>query len=196
MSLLLPVLVRGINNLSDARYCAGMGADGLIFTLDPSLPGAVDAATVKELAGWVAGVEIIGEFGGEMPVSEINRLVEECSLSRIVLNLPAAGLVPNGPVAVPALVELPQPAGADSLQQLRTALTAGFELITRLDETALPASAGRQSLWLSGNPAPNQVAELIERQQPAGLILQGGDEIKPGIRDFDELEALFEALEE
>jgi len=27
--LRIPVLVRGINNLSDARYCAGMGADGL-----------------------------------------------------------------------------------------------------------------------------------------------------------------------
>ncbi|MEJ7663449.1 MAG: hypothetical protein WKG07_29825 [Hymenobacter sp.] len=34
------MLVRGINNLSDARYCAGMGAEGLIFTLDPTLPGA------------------------------------------------------------------------------------------------------------------------------------------------------------
>ncbi|NVO86705.1 beta/alpha barrel domain-containing protein [Hymenobacter terrestris] len=196
MSLLLPVLVRGINNLSDARYCAGMGADGLIFTLDPSLPGAVDVATLKELAGWVAGVEIIGEFGGEIPVSEINRLVEECSLTRIVLNLPAAGPWPDGPVTVPALVELPQPVAADTLSQLRTALTAGFELITGMPEATLPSSSQQQSSWLSGNPAPAQVAELIARLQPAGLILQGGDEIKPGIRDFDELEAIFEALEE
>ncbi|RFP65073.1 hypothetical protein D0N36_10335 [Hymenobacter lapidiphilus] len=196
MSLLLPVLVRGINNLSDARYCAGMGADGLIFTLDPALPGAVDVATVKELAGWVAGVEIIGEFGSEMPVSEINRLVEECSLTRIVLNLPATGSWPDGPVAVPALVELPQPVAADTLDQLRTALTAGFELITRLSEATLPTSTQQQPSWLSGNPAPAQVAELIAQLQPTGLILQGGDEIKPGIRDFDELDALFEALEE
>ncbi|NVO29620.1 beta/alpha barrel domain-containing protein [Hymenobacter lapidiphilus] len=191
MPLLLPVLVRGINNLSDARYCAGMGADGLIFTLDPALPGAVDVATVKELAGWVAGVEIIGEFGGEIPVSEINRLVEECGLTRIVLNLPAAAPFPEGPVAVPALVEV-SAAAADTLVRLRTVLTAGFELISPLDG----AAGSPQPLWLSGNPAPAQVADLIARLQPAGLILQGGDEIKPGIRDFDELEAIFEALEE
>ncbi|MBT2559009.1 hypothetical protein J7E24_14555 [Hymenobacter sp. ISL-91] len=191
MSLLLPVLVRGINNLSDARYCAGMGADGLIFTLDPALPGAVDVVTVKELAGWVAGVEIIGEFGGEMPVSEINRLVEECSLTRIVLNLPATGSVPDAPVAVPALVELPA-AAPDTLARLRTVLTAGFDLISPL----AGAVGSQQPFWLSGNPAPAQVTDLLTRLQPAGLILQGGDEIKPGIRDFDELEAIFEALEE
>jgi phosphoribosylanthranilate isomerase len=40
------------------------------------------------------------------------------------------------------------------------------------------------------------VAGLLSAIQPAGLILEGGNEIKPGLRDFEELEAVFEALEE
>ncbi|WP_262490611.1 hypothetical protein [Hymenobacter roseosalivarius] len=37
---------------------------------------------------------------------------------------------------------------------------------------------------------------LLSVIQPAGLILDGGNEIKPGLRDFEELAAVFEALEE
>ena len=37
---------------------------------------------------------------------------------------------------------------------------------------------------------------LLAAVRPAGLVLQGGHELKPGLRDFAELEALFEALEE
>ena len=165
MPLLLPVLVRGINNLSDARYCAGMGADGLIFTLDLSLPGAVTPALVKELAGWVSGVELIGEFG-EMPAAAVNQLVAECALSRVLLTPETAEV--SAEFAVPVL---------------RTAPYAA----------TLPAAtyAGR---WVSGLFGPADVARLLVGQ-PAGLLLRGGDEIKPGLRDFTELEAIFEALE-
>lgn len=165
MPLQIPVLVRGINNLSDARYCAGMGADGLIFTLDPSLPGAVTPELVRELAGWVAGVELIGEFSPSRPAAEINQLVGECQLSRVLL--PAGAAATAAELAVPVLA---------------TAL---------YDATAPASAAGR---WLLGTFEPAQLPAL-QASRPAGLILQGGDEIKPGLRDFTELEAIFEALE-
>ncbi|SET39398.1 beta/alpha barrel domain-containing protein [Hymenobacter actinosclerus] len=213
MPLLLPVLVRGINNLSDARYCAGMGADGLIFTLDPSLPGAVDAATVKELAGWVAGVEIIGEFGGAMPVSEINRLVEECGLGRVLLRDSPQPVTGYSSLTVPVIMEIPQMVAYDgeyhrqAHKMFTSALPAGFELLTRALDSGPGASAGETyesmagaaattPLWLSGDFTPETLPALLTAVSPAGLVLQGGDEIKPGIRNFDELEALFEALEE
>jgi hypothetical protein len=78
------ILIRGINNLSDARYCAGMGADKLSFVLDPSLPGYLEPAVVKELAGWIAGVELMGEFG-ELSTPEINALATECALDAVLL---------------------------------------------------------------------------------------------------------------
>ena len=166
MSLLLPVLVRGINNLSDARYCAGMGAQGLIFTLDPTLPGAVDAALVRELAGWVAGVELIGEFGA-LPAAEINRLVAECGLSRVLLA--PASPTPAAELAVPTLP------------------TALYEPAT--------TGAAYPPVWLRGSFDAATLPALLAAVRPAGLILEGGDEIKPGLRDFTELEAIFEALE-
>ena len=161
------MLVRGINNLSDARYCAGMGADGLIFTLDPALPGAVTPELVRELASWVSGVELIGEFGN-LPAAEINRVIAACGLSRVLL--PPGVTVETQELSVP---------------QLETADYAGTA------STLFPLPA---AVWLTGTFAPTELADLLAAR-PAGLILQGGDEIKPGLRDFTELEALFEALE-
>lgn len=207
MSLALPVLVRGINNLSDARYCAGMGAQGLIFTLDATLPGAVDAATARELAGWVAGVDIIGEFG-HVAGAEINRLVEECGLTGVLLRLDEARQSwPEG-LAVPALIEVPQSLlitaahYADAIADLTQALPAGFAFFTTAPQPFPPdyaywhALARQAPIWLAGPADPTEAADLAQQVHPAGLILAGGDEIKPGLRDFTELEAVFEALEE
>jgi phosphoribosylanthranilate isomerase len=207
MSLALPVLVRGINNLSDARYCAGMGAQGLIFTLDANLPGAIDAATARELAGWVAGVDIIGEFG-HVAGPEINRLVEECGLTGVLLRLDRDRQAwPEG-LAVPALIEVPstviinQAHYAAAIADLTAALPAGFAFFTEAPQP-YPADyaywhtlARQAPLWLAAPTDPTQAAETAQQVHPAGLILAGGDEIKPGLRDFTELEAVFEALEE
>jgi phosphoribosylanthranilate isomerase len=207
MSLAIPVLVRGINNLSDARYCAGMGAQGLIFTLDANLPNAVDAATARELAGWVAGVDIIGEFG-HVAGPEINRLVEECGLTGVLLRLDRQRQAwPEG-LAVPALVEVPadliikQEHFAAALADLTAAFPQGFALFTTPphyypNDYAYWNQLARQApLWLAGPTDPTEAADLAQQVHPAGLILVGGDEIKPGLRDFTELEAVFEALEE
>ncbi|WP_324670553.1 hypothetical protein [Hymenobacter sp. GOD-10R] len=204
MALIIPVLVRGINNLSDARYCAGMGADGLIFTLDPSLPGAVDVATVKELAGWVAGVELIGEFSATLPVSEINRLVEECGLQRVALRQP-----PTSPLSVPVLLHVPlyllfdKRFTEETRAQYTALFPAGFALTSTLDSTlsdeqaaTLASIAKHTPLWLRDAITPASLPTLLTQVRPAGLVLEGGDEIKPGLRDFTELEAVFEALEE
>ena len=207
MSHLVPLLIRGINNLSDARYCAGMGAQGLIFTLDANLPGAIDVATARELAGWVAGVDIIGEFG-HVAGPEINRLVEECGLTGVLLRLDRERqALPEG-LAVPALVEVPdnlltnQEHYAAAIADLTAALPAGFAFFTTAPKP-YPADyaywhqlARQAPLWLAGPTDPTQAAETAQHVHPAGLILEGGDEIKPGLRDFTELEAVFEALEE
>ena len=207
MALALPVLVRGINNLSDARYCAGMGAQGLIFSLDASLPDAVDAATARELAGWVAGVDIIGEFG-HVAGPEINRLVEECGLTGVLLRLDRARQAwPQG-LAVPVLVEMPEVIlthpdhfGA-ALADLTAAFPEGFALFAEAprpypaDYAYYHQLARRAPLWLAAPPHPTEAADAAQQVHPAGLILNGGDELKPGLRDFTELEAVFEALEE
>ncbi|MFD1469550.1 hypothetical protein ACFQ48_15080 [Hymenobacter caeli] len=212
MALRIPVLVRGINNLSDARYCAGMGAAGLVFTLDPELPGAIDPATVQELAGWVAGVALIGEFGDADP-EQLIAVATACGLHQVLLHdapLFIPGLHPPLPFPVlretdliTALQALIDPELAHELRSadfapaggaLLVTLPAGADLVGWQDQLA--ALARRFPLWLGGDFAVADLPGLVDAVRPYGLVLRGGDELKPGLRDFGGLEELFEALEE
>ena len=211
MALRIPVLVRGINNLSDARYCAGMGAAGLIFTLDPGLPGAIDPATARELAGWVAGVALIGEFGDADP-EQLVAVATACGLHQVLLH-EAPLFVPglHAPLPFPVLREtdlitaLQALIDPDLAHELRSAdfAPAGGALLVTLPAGAdlvgwqpqLGALARRFPLWLGGSFRAADLPGLVDGVRPYGLVLPGGDELRPGLRDFTELEAVFEALE-
>jgi phosphoribosylanthranilate isomerase len=56
MALKTTVKVSGVNNLSNARYCAGMGVDMLGFDMD-----TMPIEQYNEIRNWVAGVKIVGE---------------------------------------------------------------------------------------------------------------------------------------
>ena len=196
MAHLVPLLIRGINNLSDARYCAGMGADKLTFVLDPALPDHLDAKAVKELAGWIAGVELIGEFD-QLSAPQINALAAECALDAVLLRsyrTPAE----LAEIAPPVYLELPSETLAatatipNSLAGVVLELPAGFApgFIT-----SLQALAAGHALWLGPGLHPERARELATQLPLAGLSFPSGDEVKPGLRDFDQLEAVFEALE-
>ncbi|MDO7851841.1 hypothetical protein [Hymenobacter convexus] len=192
MPHLVPLLIRGINNLSDARYCAGMGADKLTFVLDPALPGHLDTKTVKELAGWVAGVELIGEFD-RLSAPEINAIAADCGLDAVLLrSYRTADELAE--IAPPVYMEL---AGAESAPDAYPAVIGWvMELPAAETDLAVLRQLGlERPLWLGPGLAPEQAREIATQLPVAGLSFPSGDEVKPGLRDFDQLEAVFEALE-
>src|SRR6185503_523293 len=54
-----------INNLSDARYAAGMGAAFMGFNLSASHPKCVTVEKLKEISGWAPGPAIVTEWENE-----------------------------------------------------------------------------------------------------------------------------------
>ncbi|GGG50632.1 hypothetical protein [Hymenobacter glacieicola] len=206
MALIVPVMVRGINNLSDARYCAGMGSDSLTFRLDPAFADHLTPATVRELSGWVAGVQLIGEFDA-LPIEQINHLAQECGLHAVLLHRrhSAAELATLTVPALRLISWIPDmlPEDVDMLLREQAPLYQGFVLATAPTPLPNPAEvirltehARQYPLWLGAGFAPNGLRAYVEALNPAGIVLQGGDEIKPGLRDFDEMEAVFEQLED
>ncbi|GAB3308545.1 hypothetical protein ACFQT0_16965 [Hymenobacter humi] len=196
MPHLVPLLIRGINNLSDARYCAGMGADKLTFLLDPALPGALDTKTVKELAGWIAGVELIGEFD-QLSAAEINAIAAECTLDAVLLRQPRSA-EELAEIAPPVYIEV----AVGLLAEVPYISTAPLGLVVELTEpltsetlNALLGIASQGPLWVGPGLHPELARDLVNQLPLAGLVFPSGDEVKPGLRDFDQLESVFEALE-
>jgi len=207
MSLITPVLVRGINNLSDARYCAGMGADYLTFRLDPALPGHLLPEAMRELSGWVAGVRLVGEFD-TLPAEQINAIAQACQLEYVLLHrrrtpaelaqlsVPALKLIQWIPDMLPEDVEKRFRDQQDHVAGFVLA-TATAQPLSPTQRAQLTQQARTYRVWLgAGFAAAPGIRQLVQDVQPAGIVLEGGEEIKTGLRDFTELEAIFEALEE
>jgi hypothetical protein len=80
-----PVLIiENLRNLHDARYCAAVGISMVSFEMDPSLPGSLSAATVKEITDWLSGVDGIGKFGHVAAV-EILAAAQVAGLSAVLV---------------------------------------------------------------------------------------------------------------
>ena len=82
MSLKTKVKVGNITNLSDARYCAGMGVDMLGFAIGKADGQGVGATKFKEITDWIAGPEFILE----LPEGAIIDISEKYNVSLIELS--------------------------------------------------------------------------------------------------------------
>src|SRR5882672_2338725 len=65
--LITKVKVSNVTNLSEARYCAGMGVDFLSFPIS-----SIDPKTYQEITGWVAGPK----FGIEVSSESISSVLQ------------------------------------------------------------------------------------------------------------------------
>lgn len=203
MPLSTYVLVTDVNNLSDARYCAGMEVDMLGFNIQRGTPGFVVLETMKEIQEWLAGVYYLGEF--KQP-SDVRRIVQSCTEYEVGHAL-TTDFTQSSDLSVAGLNVVVQISLKDALDQLdalmdyagdikfllldkagddysEDALIKGLET---LDE-AIPVLLG---FGVNGE----NVAEIVENWPISGLALRGSDEISPGLKDYDNLADILEAIE-
>ncbi len=83
MGLKTVVKVSHVSDLAVARYCSGMGVSMIGFCLDRHFPAFLEAKEAQEIAGWVAGVQIVGEISASMPVN-----IEDYPLSMLEIDTP------------------------------------------------------------------------------------------------------------
>lgn len=72
MGLKTVVKVNSITDLATARYCAGMGVGMVGFCLDEHDDAFLGAKVAQEIAGWIAGVQIVGEISTHTSVELTN----------------------------------------------------------------------------------------------------------------------------
>lgn len=191
MALKTRVLVREVSNLHDARYCAGMGVEMISFSLDVSHPKYTDADRFKEIAGWLAGMQFMGEL---QESAEVDLQAYEAIDALMTRN---TSLLPQ--LKAKGLPVYLQIHGQDiaQIEDICQQHAADAYVLTGQapqDLEALKALAGRFPLFLGFEQA--DLPALLEQVQPEGLCLTGGEEIKVGLNDFDALAEVLEALEE
>ena len=191
------VKISNITNLSDARYCAGMGVEMLGFSMD-SLP--VERFT--EIRNWVAGVQIVGETIATdiVVIMELVAKFQPDYLQindwKIVSEVSKLGL----PILLAVDFQDPNLSFilSSSSNLVKYFLIENSDEFTHLDiETLnqLAPVANEYPILLAFGVQESNIKEILE-EKFVGIALQGSDEVRPGFKDFDEMMNILEALED
>ena len=219
MALKTFVKISAINNLSDARYCAGMGVDMLGFALEPINPDSISPEKYTEIIGWLSGVKFVGEFE-QSNLKQINEILEnypinalqianEAVIAEIQHKKEKADLEDFIPIIFKINISENNQKSLN-FEDLSTLFekykrTVTYFLLEDPDKITISFSqneleqlkklAARFPIILGSGFSKNNVNDLIDNYKISGISLKGGAEIRAGYKDFDDLAEILEIIE-
>ena len=202
MALKTLVKISSVNNLSDARYGAGMGVGLMGFNLDTSNDHYINIDVFTEITNWISGVKIVGEFGASdaqyikdtltnypldfVQVSDVNKVLEIKSANfPIILKI--------NPASYTDLVELKEL--LESVKEHITYFLFESEDSKDINIDYLLKLSAHYPMLLDAGVTMENLDYLTTQSNIKGIAIKGGNEIQPGIRDFDEMADMLEFLE-
>jgi phosphoribosylanthranilate isomerase len=189
------VKVSAITNLSDARYCAGMGVDLLGFPL-----GKISIDQFTEIRNWLAGVQIVGEFSTN-DAAEIKAKVAEYKPDVLEIDT-KVNLVAIQDIDIPKILRVN--IDTDNLPAVFAASApyVSHFLLVGEGPDSLQGMEGSVEIWSAQYPIilgleipEDDLEEWIEQSSIKGIGLMSGEEDRPGFRDFTDLMNILEKLE-
>ena len=202
MALKTKVKINRITNLTDARYCSGMYVDILGFCLEKGSPHFVPPIHFQEITGWISGIDYAAEFA-DLDAYSIERLLADYPSITWIESEDLDALVQLVPLGKKLIYRaqledldtlLPK---ADLLREHDIILhvTSNNKSIAIDTESSINPFTNQLNVFLGAGITPENANSLCELPGFFGFALDSGDEIKPGLRDFDQLAAILESLE-
>ena len=202
MALKTVVKINRITNLTDARYCSGMHVDVLGFCLEPTSPNFITGSQFQEITGWIAGIDYAAEFV-QSTAAEITALLPsypginwiESEQLDTLIKLKDSGLGLIYKVSIEQLLLLPELKELLIGQDINLHLTSSESLLSIQYQELIEKISSFTKVLVGFGITPDNASLLTALPGVHGLALDGGDEIKPGLRDFDQLADILESLE-
>lgn len=189
MSLVTKVKAASITNLSDARYCAGMGVDWIGFPV-----AQVNPIMFSEITGWLSGPQWVVELSSQ-PWGELGAYptsVWQCLLADLdkALELPGKIMVQVDVQDWPdAKVNL-----LSSADRIEVIIINKFSGISESDKNSVDSISKHFVVLIDMNQAGYELAEILT-WNVAGIQLHGSYEERPGLKDYAQLADVLEKLE-
>lgn len=184
------IYVSRITNLSDARYCAGMGVDLLGYVVDPADPDYVSPEAYQQMIGWISGPGRVLELGEA--VLRKDELKAAYSPEFIHVHCSRVSDVPHNEWKL--IVEVPLPDLDKTQKELSFRKDIAFFLVTSIDAGSPCQVNGAVPLLLGVQILPGSAKDLLDASGAAGIALQGSKEVTPGLKDYDHLSQVLEEL--
>ena len=140
----------------------------------------IHPASFQEIRGWVTGPLVVAEIYGLASRSMLTDILENYKPDYLELSLTELNLLKEIPI--PYILYLKKgdtPSGDPEF--VLTEMESGFS-----------ATAGKRLVLAKTG---GDVDQLLKQSDTPGIALKGGIEIKPGLKDYQELSEIFEMLE-
>jgi phosphoribosylanthranilate isomerase len=205
MNLKTIIKVSHVTNLSDARYCAGMGVQMLGFCLDKNSSLFIEAKKAQEIASWVVGMKIVGEI-----TSDIETELKDYPLDMLEANTPQtiemlvqSELHRNAPLIYKMTI--------DNMETLAFCKEAFATYAPYIDYFLIESnllSIKAQTMPLLQNLCASypillgfgidkhNVIEILDSLNPKGIALKAGKESPTGLLGIEEVAEIIELLQE
>lgn len=178
------IYVNRITNLSDARYCAGMGVDLLGFVIDPADPDYVNPASFQQMIGWVSGPKRVLEVGH----AEVNLNFLREQYAPDYLHIPARRMNEFHDAPWKLIVEVPH----DQWMPMKAESQVAFWIVTGHRDLRPQGSA--VPYLVPGHHLQGPVVDYLQATGAGGVVLSGSQESAPGLKDYDHLSQVLEEL--
>ena len=195
MALKTLVKISKVNNLSDARYCAGMGVDMIGFILDKDDSQYVDPTTFCDITQWISGPRLVGEFGASMRVEDIKIIATNYSLDYLQVENPEH-LEPLSYLDTPLIFKMNNVARIEEFMEHANDFTEIMVLSLTTDEWR---TMGKEIIFPNKtilNIQPTSAILTLPDDLPfLGFELEATPEKQTGFKDYGEIMDILEALE-
>ena len=194
--LRIPVKINAVNNLSDARYCAGMGVEMMGFSISENHERFLSTDKINGISGWISGIKIIAEsYLGEDPKTVI-AAADKISAQALEIDASFYNLSVFENRNLICRTDL------NDLKKVKNNIPSNAVLhlkLTKSDVKELVEIAKicseRETLLNVSELGLNEIEILLKETKPFGISLDGGNELSPGLRDFEDLANVLEYLE-
>ena len=208
-----PIKASQITNLTDARYFAAMGVKWMGFNFDTTSFGYTNPTVMAAIKEWVEGPAFVGEFGLQSPEA-IKDAFSILDLDMIQLNMLTPMETVQALDSIPKMMEIiiePSTNTAELTMKLaqlndyvecfilnfdKNKITWNSLVEQRYFELSFIKSLFQNhKILLSIDLESSQLASMLTTLNPLGLSVVGGEEEQVGVKSFEDLDKLFEALE-
>lgn len=207
------VKASSVTNLTDARYFAAWEVKWLGFNLDANAENYLTPVKMKAIKEWVDGVKVVGEFGLQS-AAEIEQTAELLELKIIQVgqfaDVELVKSLSKFSIFKEIIIETAS-SETELLDQIHDFASHcecfildfaknGFswkDLITGevLSLDLLQNLCEKYPILISIDCLAEELENLLNILNPMGISVKGGEEEQVGMKSFDELDEVFEAIE-
>ncbi len=201
------VKISNVTNLSDARYCAGMGVEMLGFSIDENEPNFITPKKFEEICSWLSGIILVAETSQNSPEKILASLsgypvhavqVEDPGLLTYLkseIDLPLILRISVDTYEANEINSIFNRYGDDAAHFLLDSDQSAS--LTEEWVSVLGVLSDQYSVLIGfGIENESSVLSLTTRFPKIGIALRGSEEIRPGFKDFGSMMDILEALEE